>query len=218
MPVWEVGDVNDWLAEFHFWYLLQVFAWSSGADRWTRSGCQDWWEKIYASKASQRSLLWGPLGSQYGWISACMNTNTCMMVALEDWSEVKMLPIVVQYICPGTCIITNWWQAYNQLSQLHNVVNHRLNFVDPNDPPMHTNTIEGSWALVKVKFCAIHGTSDALFDSYLQEFLVLCPFRVHLWQPPVLDLLLLLCSSGIPENAKTALFRATKTLNHLWRC
>ena len=39
-------------------------------------------------------------------------------------------------------IITDGWQAYNQLAQ-HYVVHHQLHFVDPNDPTLHTNMIEG---------------------------------------------------------------------------
>ena len=62
------------------------------------------------------------------------------------------------------------WRAYNQLAQ-HDITNHQLHFVDPNDPTLHTNMIEGAWENIKAKFCAMHGTSDALFNTYLQEYL-----------------------------------------------
>lgn len=99
------------------------------------------------------------------------DTNTCMMVAVEDRSAATLLPIIAQHVQPGTRIITDGWQAYNQLPLPHDVVNHRLHFVDPNDPTLHTNTVEGSWALCKAKFRAMHGTSDALFESHMQEYL-----------------------------------------------
>ena len=96
--------------------------------------------------------------------------NMCMMVAVEDHDAATLLPIIAQHILLGTCIITDGWQAYNQLPQPHDIVNHQLNFVDPNDPTLHTNMVECSWAHVKAKFCVLHGTSDALFNLYLQEF------------------------------------------------
>ena len=98
-------------------------------------------------------------------------TNVCMMVAVEDRSAATLLQIIAQHVLPGTRILTDGWRAYNQLPPPHDVVNHRLNFVDPNDPTLHTNTVEGSWALCKTKFRSMHGTSDGLFNSHLQEFL-----------------------------------------------
>ena len=51
------------------------------------------------------------------------------------------------------------------------MVNHRLNFVDPLDPEIHTPRIEGSSEMVKHGYRAMYGTSDNLFLSHLQEFL-----------------------------------------------
>ena len=99
------------------------------------------------------------------------DTNVCMMVAVEDRDAATLLPIIAQHVLPGTRIITDGWQAYNQLPQPHDVVNHRLHFVDPNDRTLHTNTVEGTWAHAKAQFRKMHGTSDALFHSHLQEFL-----------------------------------------------
>ena len=98
------------------------------------------------------------------------DTNMCTMVAVEDCDAATLFPIVAQHVL-GTCIITDGWQAYNQLPQPHDVVNYQLHFIDPNDPTLYANTVEGSWAYVKAKFCAMHGTNDVLFNSHLQEFL-----------------------------------------------
>ena len=81
-----------------------------------------------------------------------------MMVAVEDYFEATMLPIIAQNVLYCTHIITDKW--HNQLPQSYDVVNYRLDFVDPNDLNMHTNTI-------KVKFHAMHGTYHVLFNSYL---------------------------------------------------
>ena len=97
-------------------------------------------------------------------------TNVCMMVAVPDCITATLLPIIAQHVLPGMHIITDGWQAYNQLAQ-HDIINHQLHCVDPNDPTLHTNTIEGAWANIKAKFCVMHGMSDALFNTYLQEYL-----------------------------------------------
>ena len=62
------------------------------------------------------------------------NTNMCIMVAVEDCDAATLLPIIAQHVLPGTHIITDSWQAYYQLSQPYDIVNHRLHFVNPNDP------------------------------------------------------------------------------------
>ena len=107
-------------------------------------------------------------------------SNLCMMVEVENRTAETLLPIIARHVLPGTRILTDGWAAYNQLPQ-HEVVNHRLHFVDPNDPTLHTNTIEGSWGHVKTKFRAMHGTSDGLFNSHLQEFLWRRVFQDHVF-------------------------------------
>ena len=103
-----------------------------------------------------------------------LDTNLCLMVAVPDLSAATLLPIITRHVLPGTRILTDGWRAYHQLPGPHNVVNHRLHFVDPSDPTLHTNTVEGSWTNCKAKFREMHGTNDELFDSHLQEFLWSC--------------------------------------------
>ena len=61
-------------------------------------------------------------------------TSLCMMVAVPDCTMAVLLPIIIQHVCLGTCIITVGWHMYNQLPQHNDEVNHWLNFVDPNNP------------------------------------------------------------------------------------
>lgn len=53
---------------------------------------------------------------------------------------------------------------------MNNVVIHQYNFVDPEDNNIHTQNIENLWARAKRKFKRQYGTSEALFTSYLHEF------------------------------------------------
>ena len=78
------------------------------------------------------------------------DTLNTVLVSIEDRSAQTLLPII----------------AYQQLAN-HQWVNHRFNFVDRG---VHTNTIEGTWTLVKAKYPAMRGTFDEHFKTYLHEY------------------------------------------------
>lgn len=96
-------------------------------------------------------------------------SNNCVLVPVPDRSAQTLVPIINAHCLPGTRIITDGWRAYNGLLN-HAVVNHNVQFVDPNDRSIHTNTVEGNWAHVKNKYRNMHGTSEALWDTYIHEF------------------------------------------------
>ena len=53
----------------------------------------------------------------------------------------------------------------------HSTVVHQEHFVDPNDNKVHTQSVEIMWMRAKRKIQRQFGTSDALFLSYLHEFI-----------------------------------------------
>ena len=58
-----------------------------------------------------------------------------------------LIPIIQKFILPKTIIISDAWRAYNKLKDYgyeHKIINHSVNFVDPADPSIHTQTIERS--------------------------------------------------------------------------
>lgn len=70
--------------------------------------------------------------------------------------------------------MSDGWAAYNNINggiYEHQVIIHQENFVDPENEDVHTQTIESLWSRVKRKFKRQYGTSQALFPSYVHEFM-----------------------------------------------
>ena len=94
------------------------------------------------------------------------------LVPVPRRDSATLIPIVQQYVRPGTTIYTDLWRAYDSLGRcgfVHGTVNHSQNFVDP-VTGVHTNSIEGTWTHAKKKL-KYHGTSEELFGSYMAEYL-----------------------------------------------
>jgi hypothetical protein len=66
-----------------------------------------------------------------------------------------LLPLLKQWIEPGSHVITDGWQAYNGLACLdgggyvHDTIIHEENFVNPFNPDLHTQNIESLWYKLK---------------------------------------------------------------------
>ena len=106
-------------------------------------------------------------------------SNRCFMVPCvnKDRSARALLPLIQEHIAPHTTIVSDAWRSYRDLPNItnanysHDWVVHEYHFVDPRDPAIHTQTVEGMWGHAKDRFRAMHGTSDGLFDTHLQEFM-----------------------------------------------
>ena len=94
-------------------------------------------------------------------------TNHCFLTLCPGNSrhEETLVPIIKQYVLPGTTIITDGWKSYVNLDQhgyVHTDVNHSVNFVDPGTGA-HTNLIEGMWTHAKYKAFRRGGEKDRDF-------------------------------------------------------
>lgn len=97
-------------------------------------------------------------------------SKKCSFRVVERRDQETLLPIIQQWIRPGTVIISDCWRTYSCLNDFgyrHLTVNHSKNFVDP-DTGAHTNTIEGTWAAIKRKLSKRTGSDE--FDTYLHEY------------------------------------------------
>ena len=98
------------------------------------------------------------------------------MVVVPDRTKNTLLPIIQQYIRPGTTIMSDEWAAYHDTGTIaggytHCTVNHSQNFVDP-ITGAHTQAIEGHWSCTKMmRKQGVMNTSSDLFASYMLECL-----------------------------------------------
>lgn len=80
--------------------------------------------------------------------------------------------LITTLILPGSIIYSDQFNPYiplKQLGYIHLLVNHFKNFVD-SDNGVHTNTMEGVWALIKKKLRCMCGALCEYIPSYLDEF------------------------------------------------
>ena len=97
----------------------------------------------------------------------------CFLVPVNHRNRATLEPLVQQYVAQGTTIWSDDWRSYDGLAALgytHHVVNHTENFVCPTTL-VHTNHTENMWMRAKKKMRRMHGTSAALFNNYLEEWL-----------------------------------------------
>lgn len=74
----------------------------------------------------------------------------------------RATPIIKRWIRPGTKIISDGWKAYQGLANDPDYewdwVNHSKNFLNPDNPEVHTQTIESMWRPLKVKHIMLYFT------------------------------------------------------------
>ena len=92
---------------------------------------------------------------------------------VPDRKRRTLVPIIVRNFHPDSRMISDNWGAYEILGSLgydHSMVNHSLEFVDPNDPSIHTETIEGRWMHVKRHLNTLGGTRDSELQERIDEY------------------------------------------------
>ncbi|ODM87007.1 putative transposase-like protein [Orchesella cincta] len=97
------------------------------------------------------------LAFQHVWIfgAICRESKEAFVQVVADRTGATLWPIIRRKVYPGTVILTDSARVYNSLHEAerggfeHYQVNHRRNFVHPDNPNVHTNTIEPSVGFAK---------------------------------------------------------------------
>ena len=118
-------------------------------------------------------------------------TRETFFKVVPDRSAATMLPIIIANVHPETTIMSDCWRAYARLEDhfiMHSTVNHKINFVDRDDPNVHTNLIESTWRVLKRTILPKNGTRKNLYPGYFAFYCIkkrylehsVCPFRAFL--------------------------------------
>ena len=101
----------------------------------------------------------------------CRETGAAFVEWVASRDRQTLFEVIVRRVAAGTRIITDGARVYRTLQDegySWQFVNHRHNFVSPDDPDVHTQRIERSWRTLKEIIPA--NCRDDLKWSYLAEY------------------------------------------------
>jgi transposase-like protein/ribosomal protein L37AE/L43A len=91
---------------------------------------------------------------------------------VSDVKSHTLIPMIQEKVAQNTTVFTDEMPSYNRLEQVgfnHEVINHANKVYV--DGEIHTNTIDGFWALVKGGIKGVyHHVSPEYLDSYVNEY------------------------------------------------
>ena len=100
------------------------------------------------------------------------NKRKVFMIPVENRKEETLIPIIQQWIHPGSIIHSDCWKSYNILSKIgytHVTVNHSKEFLNESNAAC-TNAIESDWRHAKV-LMPHYGVHRGMHSGYLAEFM-----------------------------------------------
>lgn len=100
------------------------------------------------------------------------DSGECFMVPVERRDKETLLPIIKNWILPGTTIMSDCWKAYDCLTDegyMHQKVNHSIEFVDSQSGAC-TNRIEASWNAAK-RTIEASGRRKQFYHGYLSKYM-----------------------------------------------
>ena len=109
----------------------------------------------------------------FGGIEVGTPARKGFLVAVARRNAATLIPILQQYVLPGTTVISDCWAAYNMIGNigyLHWTVNHQIEFVNPLNGAC-TNHVECYWKNAKLRNKTECGTARTQLDSYLIEYM-----------------------------------------------
>ena len=128
--------------------------------------------EIDESKFGHRKYSRGRmLSGQWVFGGIDVDTKDIFMIPVQNRTAATLVPLIEQYILPGTTIHSDEWASYNLIPSTtfqHLTVNHSIDFVNPTTG-VHTQTIESSWGQAKKRMRNSMTTNPELLDTHLAE-------------------------------------------------
>lgn len=107
----------------------------------------------------------------FGMLERGGNVRT-MATKINDETAKELQPVLKANLGPGARLITDAHPAYRAIKQYvrHDVVKHELEYVNSENPEIHTQNIEGFWSLLKRSMVGtFHHVNRGYLPLYLNE-------------------------------------------------
>lgn len=98
-------------------------------------------------------------------------TGKTFFVPVKKRDKATLLPIIQEWVLPGTIVMTDKWKGYSNLHSCgyeHLTVNHEKEYVDK-ETGAHTNNIERIWREARANIPR-YGRLEKHFNGYLATF------------------------------------------------
>lgn len=107
----------------------------------------------------------------------CRETGDVFMIPVEKRDAATLIPLIVDWIAPGSVIMSDCWKAYSCLNNIegqdyqHFTVNHSKTYKDP-ETDACTNRIEGTWRPYKQAYPS-SGRRKVNYNGYGAKYMFL---------------------------------------------
>jgi IS1 family transposase len=108
--------------------------------------------KVFKNKNHTGRLTTEQERHQWLFGGICRETKETFFCIVADRTEKTLMCLLQEHVEVGTHIISDCWSSYSRIASYgytHSSVNHSENFVAPEDPNTHTQTIERTWRSLK---------------------------------------------------------------------
>ena len=109
----------------------------------------------------------------------------CFVV--PDTKRKSIQPLVRKYVAEGTRLISDEWHGYRGLKDKysHQIVNHaKKEYVNLDDPTLHSNTVESSWKIMKN---SLRDMYNSVSRKHLQDYVDEHVYRYNMRKHPDSD-------------------------------
>jgi len=161
----EVSDLlTSWIVEFQ--KLDEIFRGKFGGVNKIVEIDESCFFKRKYNKGRWTEQIWG-----FGMVER--ESGRLLVEVVEKRNAKTLIPIIKKWISVDSkYVISDEWRSYNKLRDLkynHHKVNHSKNFVDQENPLIHTQTIENRWGQIKAIMKKRGRISRISFPEKLKE-------------------------------------------------
>jgi len=104
----------------------------------------------------------------FGGIERDSNPPKCFFIPIEDCSAATIIPVIKQWIKPGTTVLSDCWKQYYLLEAqgyIHSTANHSIEFVSKSGT--HRNNTASHWNALKRSLPRYRTTKAVCFSHFV---------------------------------------------------